>query len=325
MKSPRITRMSANKNARGCAGFGELGSEPRYGRQNRKRRFFAGFGRNRDMGVKKRGMTLIEILVGIAISTILAGAGYAVYAAATSGWEKSRRRIDMRQRGQSALELMARCLRAAQIPDSADDLVFEGDNVEIEAESTAPFYSSVFGDEEDGAVLNLDSLGFRTNAPIHLFGDEETPDQVEVEFYLEGGPEEEIETETGIEEFEEEDLEGPPSGATLLMRVDPTYDADMTGGGWIVEVVDGIEQLNFSFYNGSDWKESWTSSDGPPTAVEVGLSVLDPLGKERPMVFTRICPIQSRRDLEQRLPVASDGDASFSAARSRSAAGEEEQ
>ncbi|MCX7013136.1 MAG: prepilin-type N-terminal cleavage/methylation domain-containing protein [Candidatus Sumerlaeota bacterium] len=248
---------------------------------------------------RSRGMTLIEILVSVAISTILLAAAYSVYAAATSGWNKSRRRIDMHQRARVALDLMSRCLRCAANSDDPNQVVFEGLDQQVEGETLGAISST-----SESGELDMDEVTFRTNAPIHLFGDQEIADQAAVSFYIDRQTDEET---------------GEATSTILDMRVDDTYHADASTGGWVVEVADWVEQMNVSYFNGTDWVTRWTSTDGVPKAVEVGVVVCDAEGKETPMTFARVIPIQTWRELESNRPVASTGNYSFEQSRQQSA------
>lgn len=225
---------------------------------------------------RRNGMTLIEILVSVAISTILVMAAYSVYAAATAGWDTSRRRTDMHQRARLSLDLISRCIRAAAVSNDPDVFIFEGENVEVEPAEDEVDDSAVFPAQ--------DLLALRTNAPLYLPGDEEAPDQTRVQFFLEAPV-------PDAEDAAEQPL-------SLKMKVDANFEPDTSESGWFIDISEEIEQLNFRYFNGSAWEDSWTSTSGVPRAVEVTLVVMDIEGQERPQTFSRICPVAGWRELD---------------------------
>lgn len=224
----------------------------------------------------RAAMTLVEVLVSIVVSSILLIAAYAVYSAATAGWDTSRRRTDIHQRARVSLDLIARCLRAAHVSDDEQTFVFEGENVE-----TTPGEESA---DTSDVLPAQDLLAFRTNAPLYLPGNEEAPDQTRIQFFLET-------PDPAAEDAAEQPL-------SLKMKVDANFEEDTTESGWFVEIAEGIDQLNFRYYNGSEWGDSWTSADGAPRAVEVTLVVRDVENQQASQAFTRICPIISWREIE---------------------------
>lgn len=224
----------------------------------------------------RAAMTLVEVLVSIAVSSILLIAAYAVYSAATAGWDTSRRRTDIHQRARVSLDLIARCLRAAHVTDDEQTFVFEGENVEMSPGEEADSTSDVLPAQ--------DLLAFRTNAPLYLPGNEEAPDQTRIQFFLEA-------PDPAAEDAAEQPL-------SLKMKVDANFEEDTTESGWFIEIAEGIDQLNCRYYNGSEWDDSWTSSDGAPRAVEVTLVVRDVENQQASQTFTRICPIISWREIE---------------------------
>jgi prepilin-type N-terminal cleavage/methylation domain-containing protein len=221
----------------------------------------------------RRAVTLIEVVTSIAVASMLSAAALAIYAGATTGWDKARRRIDMQQRGRVSLDLISRCVRGAHIPVSQDSLVFEGeDKVSEEAAAEAG----------DAAEWDLDTLTIRTNAPIQLFRDEALSDQAELQFYIEA-----VENEETGEVY-----------STLYMRVDATPDSDSSGGGWIVEVAGGVQEMNMTYFDGAEWVESWSSERGAPKAIEAAIVVADLDGIEKPLPMARVILVESWREAE---------------------------
>ncbi|OPZ22704.1 MAG: Pseudopilin GspJ [candidate division BRC1 bacterium ADurb.BinA364] len=235
-------------------------------------------------------MTLIEIVVGVAITALLMSAAYSVYSAATSGWYKSRRRIDMHQRARVSLDLITRCLRAADASSAETSRLFEGVDQLVEPETVR---------EGEPAELDLDTLRFRTNAPIRALGSEAAPDLTEVEFYIQ----------------RQENAETGEVSSILYMRADPSLGGDSAAGGWVIELAEDIQSLNFGYFNGTEWVESWTSSDGVPKAVEAGIVVLDAKGAENPMRFSRIAPVMAWRPADTGRTIAADEAYSFEESR----------
>lgn len=235
----------------------------------------------------RRGMTLIEVLVSVMISTILVTAAYGIYVAAANGWSTSRRRMDMHQRARVSLDLIGRCLRAAAVSEDTAFL-FEGENVEAEMEDGVAL--------GDGVLPAQDVIAFRTNAPLYLPGEREAPDQTRLEFFLEAPL------------AAEED-----APLSLAMKIDANLEEDTAETGWLMEICEGIEELNFRYFDGTEWVDDWSSSLGVPRVVEVTLVVADMEGHEDSRAFARLCPIAAWRELDggggqMALPESSEGD-----------------
>ena len=221
----------------------------------------------------RRAVTLIEVVTSIAVASMLSAAALTLYAGATSGWDKARRRIDMQQRGRVALDLISKCVRGAHVPVSQDDLVFEGED---------KIYEEALTDTGETEEWDLDTLTLRTNAPLQLFRDEALSDQTELQFYIEA-----VEDEDAAEVY-----------STLYMRVDATLDSDSSDGGWIVEVANGIQQMNITYFDGSEWVEEWSPEQGAPKAIETAIIVTDMDKMEKPLPMARVALVESWREPE---------------------------
>ena len=62
------------------------------------------------------------------------------------------------------------------------------------------------------------------------------------------------------------------------------FDPDKPNPAASMMVLEGVTELDFRFFDGTDWSDSWDSSDSrkfaaAPIAVEIALSTLDRDGK----------------------------------------------
>ncbi len=229
---------------------------------------------------RRSGMTLIEVIVSIAVSAILVLAAYAVYAAAVDGWNTSRRRIDMQQRARISLDMMAKCIRAAAVTDDEDSFVFEGENIEVEEPTSAPTDAQI-------SLPAQDILTLRTNASLYLPGDKEAPDQTKIQFFLEVPDPNAV---TAV------DAAAQP--LSFKMKIDPNFDADTAETGYVIELAEGIDSLNFRYFSGTSWDDQWTSSQGAPRSVEITIMVRDLEGKTAPQTYAITAPVECWRPLE---------------------------
>ena len=105
--------------------------------------------------MKRRGFTLIELMLALMISTMILGAASVALVTMVDSHERGSQVAAELKEGQAIADLIERHLRAAMTPDSADNVVFEGEDLS--------------GDQIDGHRLTLLSTApgrFPRSAPL---------------------------------------------------------------------------------------------------------------------------------------------------------------
>ncbi len=108
----------------------------------------------------KRAFTLIEILLATVIASLILGATYSVYLAATRTWNRSRSASFNHQYARAVFSLLEQHLRCALSPDSRTGITFEGLDTEP-PEITGSPSTSVSSQSRQ----NTPSSGVSENAP----------------------------------------------------------------------------------------------------------------------------------------------------------------
>jgi len=226
-------------------------------------------------------MTLVEILTAMMVSVILLGTAFSTFWAAIQAWEKSKRRSDMIRLLEGAGQMITRQLRAMQPP------FLEGN----------PAFIAINDSDESG---DFDSICFLSSANPRFPRELDFTDLCEIEIYIET---EESGQETGeaagqvSEEGTAESASVGPGSETqrtpggLWIRMDATPDDDLESGGYLIELGAQITSLNFLFFDGYEWLEEWYDDTQVPEAIELSLTVTDPLERENPMTLTRLVTI----------------------------------
>lgn len=73
-----------------------------------------------------RGLTLLELLVSLSISTLIVGASASVFITTLHSWERGSQRYKILQVAQSTGDLIERNLRSAVSPETGEDVLFWG-------------------------------------------------------------------------------------------------------------------------------------------------------------------------------------------------------
>jgi type II secretion system protein J len=195
-----------------------------------------------------RGFTLVEIMVGIIISSLIISAAYSAYLGANRAWEAARSSKRHHQHARVALGIMEQYLRAALAPDTEASIVFDGqDFSDEEAEGPASH------------TLRFASTGGPANA-----GPRTRSDLCEVEFYL------------------SEATQTEPSSLMMRRSALPTgeWSEDLEGSDEEEEAIDSTEEallasevVEFAvrYFDGEEWIEEWYLATDLPVAVELTL------------------------------------------------------
>jgi general secretion pathway protein J len=116
--------------------------------------------------------------------------------------------------------------------------------------------TGLLGEDRDEYDLPADSLHFTSLSHIRWVKDSRESELCEIGYYLEK------DEETGF----------------LFRREDWNVDGTLEEGGITLELAEGIDGLNFRYYDGEEWVDEWDSriKKGLPKAIEVELIIRDP-------------------------------------------------
>jgi general secretion pathway protein J len=136
--------------------------------------------------------------------------------------------------------------------------------------------TGLLGEDNDEDDLPFDSLHFTSLSHIRWIKDSRESELCETGYYLEADQEEEK--------------------TFLFRREDWNVDGTLEEGGIALELAEGIEGLNFRYYDGEEWLDDWDSKErgGLPKAIEVVLLVEDPNGNRIPLSSIITVPMAGR-------------------------------
>ena len=206
---------------------------------------------------RRGGFTLVELLVGVVVCAMVAGA------TAASISQLARLRSTSAARRQAYARADAAASRIAHDAFAAcrhHDLLFAKVQL-IDAPAGQPF------DE-----LLLLSRALR---PVRA-GADENPEggEYEVQYRVEPAP-------------------SLPSGIALWRRADPAFDPAVDAGGVADAAVAGVTSLSIQAYDGESWYDGWDSdSDGLPHGLRVTLTASSDDGRVS-VVSRRVIPFDS--------------------------------
>ncbi|UCD72363.1 MAG: prepilin-type N-terminal cleavage/methylation domain-containing protein [Syntrophobacterales bacterium] len=128
----------------------------------------------------------------------------------------------------------------------------------------------VGGDEEEDD-LPFDSLHFTSLSHVRWAKDSKESELCEIGYYLE--------------------KDGETGESFLFRREDWNVDGTLEEGGRPLELAEGIDGLNFRYYDGEEWVDDWDSKakGGLPKAIEVVLIMGDP--RQKRIAFSSIIPV----------------------------------
>lgn len=233
-----------------------------------------------------RGLTLVEILVVIAIFSILATMLFTVFRGGIDAWRKMETHLDMYQNARAALEQMSREISSALLDQTSSD---------------DTKWASFYGKDEKGTKIETDSakdeIFFVT--PVENVGD---MDLCEIGYWLK-----------------------KKDNGNVLMRHFQNFDAPedlpikylFTDADSEDEFIANVKDLQFKYYYRSSsgaaptaTTDSWDSTennvtnydlkgvdknpDGLPEAVEITLTVQSKDGKES-RSFTTLVKVETAR------------------------------
>ncbi len=117
--------------------------------------------------------------------------------------------------------------------------------------------TGLLGEDKDEDDLPFDSLHFTSLSHVRWVRDSRESELCEIGYYLE--------TDREMEK------------AFLFRREDWNVDETLEEGGITLELAEGIDGLNFRYYDGEEWVDDWDSKakGGLPKAIEVVLLMRD--------------------------------------------------
>lgn len=176
----------------------------------------------------KKGFTLVEILISLAILAMIVASTFTIFRSASKSWQKGETRSERYQNARNAISKISAEISQAVINSNAL-CKFTGSKNKI---SFVSFVSM------DSGVFELS----------------------EIEYWLD-------------------------DSKRLLMRnneTDPDYDFTTYGNSDVLS--DNVSELEFSYFDGLTWQDTWNSDQAPytglPKAVKIKIRVEDKKAKE---------------------------------------------
>lgn len=259
-------------------------------------------------GRRRRGVTLIELLIVLVITAILASAiGYAFTAEMTMQRVEESRRADL-DRSDATERRIARLLQGAKllglaVPGAIPIPTAGGPPVTASPTAAAGQTTYFEGLTEGGASdLGSDRLTFTTTAPALPLAALDGTDDFETQQGARGPVGGLAEVSLSVTPV------GDPGGRVgLFERIQEPSDADPTQGGSESLVDSRIARIGFQFWDGTQWDTSWDAATPPrlPQAVRVSYTL-----RGRPDSDVRVfdVPIPAS-DVDAQTPQAGSSDA----------------
>lgn len=184
----------------------------------------------------ERGFTLIEIIVGLAISTLILGAAASVFVTTLQSWQRGSQTHKILQIAQTTSDLIERHLRCAVSPSTGNNVSFTG------------------LDLSDGE-RHGHQLIFMSAAPGRFPRRSALTDMSEIEFTL-------------------DPLDG--QGMTMRIDSTPGSISETgEDTGYRASLSPMVSSFQVTYFDGTDWLEEWIGTD-LPQAVEFSITISDP-------------------------------------------------
>ena len=184
------------------------------------------------------GFTLLEVVISVAILAVILTIVYNTFNSSMKAFTAMENEGDAYAQARIVLNRMRE---------------------EIESIYFSPSEKSntgLLGEDRDEYDLPADSLHFTSLSHIRWAKDSRESELCEIGYYLEK------DEETGF----------------LFRREDWNVDGTLEEGGRPLELAEGVDGLNFRYYDGKEWVDEWDSriKKGVPKAIEVELIMRDP-------------------------------------------------
>ena len=184
------------------------------------------------------GFTLLEIVISVGILVVVLTIIYSTFNSSMKVFSAMETRGDAYGQARLVLNRMSEEIGSTYWSDANPNTGLLGEDK-----------------EEDG--LPFDSLHFTSLSHVRWVRDSRESELCEIGYYLE----------------REQDMEK----SFLFRREDWNVDGTIEEGGITLELAEGIDGLNFRFYDGEEWVDEWDSESKKrlPKAIEVVLLMRD--------------------------------------------------
>jgi general secretion pathway protein J len=199
-----------------------------------------------------RGFTLLEVVISVGILVVILTIVYTTFNSSIKAFTAMENQGDAYARARIVLNRMS---------EEIGSIYFSLQNRN----------TGLVGEDKDEDDLPADSLHFTSLSHIRWVKDSKESELCEIGYYV---------------EKDEETRE-----SFLFRREDWNVDGTLDEGGNPLELAEGVDGLNFRYYDGEEWLDAWDSriKGGLPKAIEVVLVMRDP--RRTRITFSSILPI----------------------------------
>jgi hypothetical protein len=184
---------------------------------------------------RQSGLTLTELVLAIALTTLVAGSTGAILRSVDGARERADRQMSLQQETRAAVGAIASALQSA----------YRGGGNEFMIEGLA---------NRDGDFPS-DRVRFFTIGEYPVRSGELESDVRECEFSLLAGP---TEADLGV----------------LMRRVDPTRNPQPDGGGVVERIAAHVLGLQLEYFDGERWRDDWPRTQQAwPAAIRIDVAV----------------------------------------------------
>lgn len=208
--------------------------------------------------MKRRGLTLIELLVALALTVGVAASLAVVFRSSADFALRGTESLDQRQAEQDQNDELERLVEGAYLtPDATDTKAF--------------FVAQSLGGASGSAdTLTWTTLGRRLDGRATIADPNATFEDLNTKLGPQGGlAEVSISTQP---------VGGDAQGNGLFLRVQRPADGDITQGGTERLLIADITRVSFEFWNGTNWVTQWDTRQGDrrlPSLVRIILGTQD--------------------------------------------------
>lgn len=198
-----------------------------------------------DVG-KRRGFTLIELMLSILLVAIMMSAVYGVVVSTVQAQERIEELTFGTEIAPVILNQMRQDLESAVIPDDSKEFFL--------------------GSDKKGAYGDRDRVDFV--AAVTAFGTDDADAEPRFHMLNEVG-------------YVLQDSKERPGESVLFRREDLWLDAEPLRGGRLTELYDRMLALKLEYYDGQGWRETWATKDQGgklPEAVRITIKLKVPDG-----------------------------------------------
>ena len=224
----------------------------------------------------KIGMTLIEVMIAVALLTLVMAAGWGSYSVAVDGQQRMQE-VNERLHGvEQAVNRIVRDMSTAFILKSNED-----------TQSEIRYQTGFLGARDR---VDFTGMGY-----VRMFRNEKVGDQSEISYYIR-----DMRNEDG-------DLE-----TYLVRREQAPINDDFTRGGTILPLLDHVLSFRLEYWDDEKadvtfgdegWVDSWDTEhtdykDRLPSRVKIEIEIEDPLGSDEPMLISTQAQIHLTKALD---------------------------